>query len=103
MAETILSNPDIQQVRVEGHTDSRGPDEYNMELSRRRARAVMRWLTSRDISEERLEAWGCGEVVPVESNDSAAGRQKNRRVEFHIVKPPPPDGVREPDGCVQID
>jgi len=76
-------NPGIR-LRIEGHTDDRGPDARNLDLSARRARSVMRWFVEHGVDPERLEAQGFGETRPIDSNDTPAGRQKNRRVEFHI-------------------
>ncbi len=73
-------------VRVEGHTDSFGSDSYNQQLSERRARSVVRYLIAKGIPGERLEAVGFGEFRPIASNDTAQGRAKNRRTEFHIVR-----------------
>ncbi len=88
-------NPQIRRVRIEGHTDSRGTEELNQALSQRRAASVVRWLVERDIAEERLTSEGFGESRPVEGNDTRAGRQANRRVEFHIVDPAPPTAPEE--------
>ncbi len=74
-------------VRIEGHTDSIASDDYNQSLSKRRAQSVMDWLSARsDIERTRLASAGFGESKPVASNDDAAGRQKNRRVEVVIAK-----------------
>jgi outer membrane protein OmpA-like peptidoglycan-associated protein len=70
------------RVIIEGHTDSRGSDTYNEELSRRRAQAVADALVTRGVPSSRFEILGRGEAVPVASNDSPAGRQQNRRVEI---------------------
>ena len=72
-------------IRVEGHTDSRGSNEYNMDLSHRRANAVKNLLVQRGIAGSRIEAVAFGETMPVASNDTEAGRQKNRRVEIKIA------------------
>ena len=72
-------------VRVEGHTDSKGSDEYNMDLSNRRAFAVKNLVAQRGIADSRLDVVGYGETMPVATNDTAAGRQKNRRVEIKIA------------------
>ena len=95
----LAANPAIRRVRVEGHTDARGRDTTNMDLSRRRAASVVRWLVGRGIAAERLESWGCGENLPRAGNESEAGRQTNRRVEFHIIDPAPEGGARRPQGC----
>jgi outer membrane protein OmpA-like peptidoglycan-associated protein len=72
-------------VRVEGHTDSKGTDAYNMDLSNRRAMAVKNLLVQRGIADSRIEAVGYGETLPVATNDTGAGRQRNRRVEIKIA------------------
>ena len=64
----IEANPQLTRLRVEGHTDDRGRDAANMDLSRRRAGSVMRWLVEHGIAADRLEAWGCGELHPAETN-----------------------------------
>ena len=83
VADAILSNG--LGVRIEGHTDSRGSDKYNEKLSQERADSVMSYLTGRGVGGSRMTAIGYGESQPIESNDTDEGRQKNRRVEFHIV------------------
>jgi outer membrane protein OmpA-like peptidoglycan-associated protein len=72
-------------VRVDGHTDSQGSNEYNMDLSRRRANAVKTLLFQRGIAESRIDSVGFGETLPVATNNTEAGRQKNRRVEIRIA------------------
>ena len=72
-------------VRVEGHTDSTGTDAYNMDLSNRRAMAVKNLLVQRGIADSRIEAVGYGETLPVATNDTETGRQRNRRVEIKIA------------------
>lgn len=67
-----------------GHTDAQGSDEYNLNLSRRRAAAVSTYLLSRGVSSARVEVSGRGESEPVASNDVESGRQQNRRVEVAI-------------------
>ncbi|HUP60821.1 MAG TPA: OmpA family protein [Thermoanaerobaculia bacterium] len=74
-------------VRIEGHTDSIASDDYNNSLSKRRAQSVMDWLNVRGgVERTRLTSVGFGETKPVADNESAAGRQKNRRVEVVIAK-----------------
>ena len=72
-------------VAVEGHTDSLGSDDYNQKLSQRRANAVIAYLVQQGIDATRLKAVGHGESRPVASNETADGREQNRRVEFKIV------------------
>lgn len=70
------------KVLIEGHTDSRGSDQYNEQLSQRRAQAVADGLAFRGVDRSRVEAVGRGEALPVASNETAAGQQQNRRVEL---------------------
>ncbi len=78
---TFLKRFDDLRVEVEGHTDSVGPENYNQQLSQRRAQAVIDLLVNQHgIARNRLEAIGYGEARPVASNDTAAGRAENRRV-----------------------
>jgi outer membrane protein OmpA-like peptidoglycan-associated protein len=72
-------------VDVEGHTDSDGSDEYNQQLSQRRAEAVAEYLVSQELSPERFETKGYGEARPVATNASGGGKARNRRVEIQIV------------------
>lgn len=96
----LQANTKIAHVRVEGHTDDRGSDKKNLALSKKRAASVARWLMQRGIDPTRLEAWGCGELQPIDTNKTEAGRAKNRRVVFHITDPAPPDGPVAPiAGC----
>ncbi|MCT8339275.1 OmpA family protein [Flavobacteriaceae bacterium TK19130] len=71
---------------IEGHTDSRGSDSYNMKLSKERAASVMNYLTTIGIPANRLTSEGYGEERPVATNNTAAGRQQNRRVEISLKK-----------------
>jgi outer membrane protein OmpA-like peptidoglycan-associated protein len=73
-----------RQVAIEGHTDSRGSDEYNRDLSKRRADAVRDALVERGVDSQRIRSVGLGEAYPVASNDTPAGMQQNRRVEIVI-------------------
>ncbi|MEC7524214.1 MAG: OmpA family protein [Myxococcota bacterium] len=98
----LAANPQLARVRVEGHTDDRGRDERNLDLSARRARSVVRWLIDHGIDASRFEGVGCGETHPLEDNGTRQGRQANRRVEFHVVDPAPANGARHLPGCVEI-
>lgn len=79
---TVLKEAPDRKVMIEGHTDSVGTDEYNQSLSQRRAAAVQAALLERGVSSDQITAMGKGETFPVASNDNAAGRQQNRRVEM---------------------
>ncbi|MGQ0486107.1 MAG: OmpA family protein [Hyphomicrobiales bacterium] len=81
----VLQEFDKSLVDVNGHTDADGSDEYNFDLSRRRAGAVAQYLVSQQVNRQRFEVQGLGESQPVASNDTAAGKSQNRRVEIQIV------------------
>jgi outer membrane protein OmpA-like peptidoglycan-associated protein len=97
----ILSREtDVMRVRVEGHTDDRGADAANLRLSTSRAASVRRWLVAHGVAAERIEAWGCGELHPLEQGTSVRARAANRRVEFFITDPMTP-GMTLRDRCVE--
>ena len=84
VAQSLIQYPN-SLVDVYGHTDSTGSDAFNQTLSESRARTVMNYLISRGVPASRLRSQGFGETMPVASNDTADGRQRNRRVEIKIV------------------
>jgi OmpA-OmpF porin, OOP family len=93
VAEFLRENPD-RNVLIEGHTDSTAPDAYNLALSQRRANAVEDFLITQGVDPTRISAVGYGEQLPIATNDTAAGRQANRRVEIVVLDagtpiPPP--------------
>ncbi len=77
----VLAYPSLH-LEVEGHTDSIGSDEYNQQLSERRAQSVRDYLVQQGISQQAIEAHGFGKTEPIASNDTPEGRQQNRRVEL---------------------
>jgi outer membrane protein OmpA-like peptidoglycan-associated protein len=81
LAQALKDNPNTL-VQIEGHTDSVGGDDYNLGLSERRADAVASALRMRGVPSDRYQTKGLGKDFPVASNDSAEGRQQNRRVEI---------------------
>ena len=81
---TILSKYDSTVVHVIGHTDNTGGDDYNQQLSEKRADAVSDHLHRHDVKLERLLASGRGELDPISSNDTIEGRSVNRRVELFL-------------------
>ena len=85
----LNSHPEIEIVRIEGHTDSKGADAYNKDLSDRRVRSVKTYMIGKGIAETRLESKGYGEENPIAPNATNEGRALNRRVEFVIVKKTP--------------
>jgi outer membrane protein OmpA-like peptidoglycan-associated protein len=86
LATFLAENPD-RTVLIEGHTDSRGSESYNLELSQRRADSVRNALIGAGVDPARINARGLGEAMPVASNETAAGRQQNRRVEVVVQSP----------------
>jgi outer membrane protein OmpA-like peptidoglycan-associated protein len=84
---TFLNNHPDRSVAIEGYTDSIGSEDYNQALSQRRADSVRSYLVRQGIGSGRLTASGMGMSDPVAGNDSAAGRQQNRRVEVIISSP----------------
>jgi outer membrane protein OmpA-like peptidoglycan-associated protein len=85
VASYLKVHQQIQRVRIEGHTDNRGDLEMNVDLSERRARAVMNVLLKEGIQASRLEAKGYGSTKAVADNKTAEGRRLNRRVVFEIL------------------
>lgn len=87
VAETLKAFKMIDKLEVQGHTDSRGNDDYNLDLSDRRAEAVRNYLVERGgIAAERLTSRGYGETRPIDTAENRAAWSKNRRVEFIIIK-----------------
>ena len=76
----FMGDVPFAKAMVEGHTDSKGSDEYNQKLSDRRAKAVFDYLTSRGVDPSRLSSVGKGESAPIADNATDEGRQQNRRV-----------------------
>lgn len=85
VARVLQAWPDIKLVEVAGHTDDGGPDDYNLDLSTRRADAVRSFLVELGVAPERLVARGYGETRPIDTNTEDEGRATNRRVEFDIL------------------
>ncbi|MES1258006.1 MAG: OmpA family protein [Acidobacteriota bacterium] len=79
----LLAHPGLR-LEIEGHTDSVGAEDYNQTLSEHRAEAVRDYLVGQGISPDSVSAKGFGETKPVASNDTAEGRQRNRRVELVV-------------------
>lgn len=86
LAEVLLAEPSWK-LKIVGHTDNVGNDAYNLELSKRRATAVKKYLVAKSVMESSITTDGKGETAPIDTNDTAEGRAKNRRVEFTISKP----------------
>jgi outer membrane protein OmpA-like peptidoglycan-associated protein len=85
-AASVLNEYPSLRIEIVGHTDNRGGREHNVELSQRRAEAVRENLIKRGIDANRIRAKGEGPDLPLTTNDTAAGRQKNRRIEFRVIQ-----------------
>jgi len=86
VAEIMRTTTAITLLTIEGHTDSTGGPAVNQPLSEARAQAVKRYLESKGVSPSRLEARGFGAEHPLDTNDTEAGRARNRRVEFKVKR-----------------
>lgn len=84
IAKTLAAVPD-QKLLIEGHTDSDGPNEYNLSLSESRAESVKKILLAGEVGAERMEIKGYGESKPIADNSTPAGKAQNRRVEIVLV------------------
>jgi len=81
-AEGLRACPNVP-VRVEGHTDSLGSEQYNYDLGLRRAQSVRTYLVGKGVRSDKISATSFGETKPIATNDTDEGRQLNRRVELH--------------------
>ncbi len=88
-AEIMVKNPDLPTVVIAGHTDNIGRPDYNLDLGRRRAKAVHDLMVEYGVPASRLSVETFGATRPVADNDTEEGRARNRRVEFHIGEVPP--------------
>jgi len=85
VVDFLKSNPSVS-IEISGHTDSKGSDTYNENLSQGRSQSVVDYIIGQGIVSPRLEAHGYGEAKPIDSNDTEEGRANNRRVEFTVLK-----------------
>lgn len=83
LAPIFAARPGVE-VRVDGHTDDEGPEDFNLDLSLRRARAVLDYMVAAGLPDANLSAEGFGESRPIADNGTAEGRAKNRRIEFTL-------------------
>ena len=81
---TILNKYEDTNILLEGHTDSTGSEEYNLELSKKRAQSVANYLSTQKVNPTRFTIMGYGESQPIASNETEEGRAQNRRVEVAI-------------------
>ncbi|MBF0104390.1 MAG: OmpA family protein [Deltaproteobacteria bacterium] len=86
VVDVLNTHPEIKMVEVQGHTDFRGSDEYNIRLSDARSHSALEYLISKGIDSSRLVAKGYGETQPIATNSTVDGMSKNRRTEFIIMQ-----------------
>jgi outer membrane protein OmpA-like peptidoglycan-associated protein len=86
VAHVMAEHPAITRIRIEGHTDSRGSDTMNLDLSTRRAASVLEYLVGKGVSRDRMESAGFGESRPLDPREIAEAWDKNRRVEIFIIE-----------------
>ncbi len=102
--EVMKKYPELR-VRVSGHTDSQGSYRHNVDLSQRRAKSVRAYMVESGIEESRVETEGLGPDQPIDTNETADGRARNRRIEFTIIQDTegvevttaPSSGIAEPE------
>jgi outer membrane protein OmpA-like peptidoglycan-associated protein len=82
----FLNRNSTVEIQISGHTDSKGSDDYNINLSQGRSESVVDYIVSQGIERFRMRPIGYGEGKPIDSNDTDAGRANNRRVEFTVLK-----------------
>ena len=86
LANFLLAHPEMELVEIQGHADDRGTQEWNLDLSQRRAANVKKYLVRAGVAEERLKTRGYGKRVPAIDGVSPKARALNRRVQFKIIK-----------------
>lgn len=84
--ELLKATPSLK-VEIDGYADSSGPDDYNLDLSSRRANFVKKYMAARGIDPSRIATVGFGETEPATSNDTKASRRLNRRITFRLIRP----------------
>ena len=85
VVDFLVQNGTVE-IEISGHTDSKGSDEYNKNLSQGRSQAVVDYVVKQGIVASRLTAHGYGESKPIDTNDTPEGMANNRRVEFTVMK-----------------
>ncbi len=89
ITKVMADNPQIELIEIDGHTDSTGTAAINRKLSQARAESVLKYMTGKGIEGKRLSAKGFGPDKPIADNKTDDGKEKNRRVEFNILKQGP--------------
>jgi outer membrane protein OmpA-like peptidoglycan-associated protein len=93
VAQVMKDHPELLKLRIEGHTDSRGGDAYNLQLSKDRAASVLQYLVEHGVEAGRLESEGYGETKPLDKRENEAAWSKNRRVDFFIAERAEPEAA----------
>ncbi len=83
--KVLITHPNLI-IEVIGHTDNAGSPSYNLDLSIKRAQNVTKYLIQKGVQEKQLSYSGKGDTAPIETNGTAWGREKNRRVEIKVIK-----------------
>jgi OOP family OmpA-OmpF porin len=86
VAATLIGNPQIRLIEVQGHADERGNDAHNLQLTQDRAASVVEALVQRNVPRDRLRSAGYGELCPVNPASNRAAYEENRRVEFKVIE-----------------
>jgi outer membrane protein OmpA-like peptidoglycan-associated protein len=86
VAATLKGHPEFLVIEVAGHADERGEDQYNLDLTKRRAASVRAALNQRGVANDRIVSQGYGEYCPLENASTMAAWDRNRRVDFKVVK-----------------
>ncbi len=103
VVDLLKVTPSIKTIAVEGHTDNVAGAAFNLDLSRKRAASVRKWLTDHGVESSRLTSEGFGLTKPIGDNKTDVGRAANRRVEFKIVGAPPSDDNEAPKSTDEKD
>jgi OmpA-OmpF porin, OOP family len=85
VAATVINNPQIDLIEIQGHADERGDDDYNLRLTADRAASVVTYLVKKGVKPKKLRSVGYGEYCPVEKASNETAWEKNRRVEFKVL------------------
>ncbi len=85
VASTVINNPQIDKIEIQGHADERGDDNYNLRLTADRAAAVVTYLIKKGVKKKKVRSAGYGEYCPVDGGHNEAAWEKNRRVEFKVL------------------
>lgn len=101
VVDVLNKHPEITSVEIQGHTDNRATDAYNIKLSQARAESAMNYLVQHGIASSRLHAVGFGERLPIASNDTGAGMSQNRRTEFIIISTADSSIIQQTDASAQ--